>query len=97
VCVTGPGTRVRKVRKIQHQNPEFGPKPGEIQKKKLAKKKMSIQGYVNPEKHHFFWVVNRISPCFDTSVFFPETSTPATHIFTAPTCIATKITLEPCA
>jgi hypothetical protein len=57
---------------------------------------MSIQGYVNSEKHHFF-VTNRISSCFDTSVFFPEPSTPATHIFTAPICIGTNITLEPCA
>jgi len=42
-----------KVSKTQHQNPEFGPKPGEIQKKKdLANKYISIQGM-----HHFisFW------------------------------------------
>jgi hypothetical protein len=28
---------IRKVRKTQHQNPEFGPKPGEIQKKPCEK------------------------------------------------------------
>jgi hypothetical protein len=31
------------VRKTQHQHPEFGPKPGEIQKKP-AKKYISIKG-----------------------------------------------------
>jgi hypothetical protein len=34
---------IRKVRRIQHQNPEFGHKQGEIEKK-LAKKYISIQG-----------------------------------------------------
>jgi hypothetical protein len=32
-----------KVRKTQHQNPEFGPTPGEIFKK-LAKKYISLPG-----------------------------------------------------
>jgi hypothetical protein len=34
---------IRKVRKTQHQNPEFGQTQGEIQKKNLAKKYISIQ------------------------------------------------------
>jgi hypothetical protein len=34
----------RKVRKTQHQYPEFGPKSGEIEKKKPAKKNISLQG-----------------------------------------------------
>jgi hypothetical protein len=33
-----------KVRKTQHRNPEFGPTPGEITKKKLAKKYISLPG-----------------------------------------------------
>ncbi len=35
---------IHKVRKTQHQNPEFGHTQGEIQKKKPAKKYISIQG-----------------------------------------------------
>jgi hypothetical protein len=36
----------RKVRKTQHQNPEFGPKPADILKKRPANKYISIQGEV---------------------------------------------------
>jgi hypothetical protein len=35
---------IRKVRKTQHQNPEFGHTQGEIQKKPAAEKYISIQG-----------------------------------------------------
>jgi hypothetical protein len=35
---------IRKVRKTQHQNPEFGHTQGEIQKKNLQKKYISTQG-----------------------------------------------------
>jgi hypothetical protein len=31
---------LRKVKKTRHQNPKFGPKPGEIQKKNLQKSKV---------------------------------------------------------
>jgi len=34
---------IHKVRKTQHQNPEFGHTQGEIKKKKPAKKYISIQ------------------------------------------------------
>jgi hypothetical protein len=34
---------MRTVRKTQHQNPEFGPKPGEIRKNQQKKKYISIQ------------------------------------------------------
>jgi hypothetical protein len=43
---------IRKVRKTQHQNPEFGHKPGKI-KNKSAKK--YIQGGWNPKNHPFLW------------------------------------------
>jgi hypothetical protein len=35
---------IRKVRKTQHQNPEFGHTQGEIKKKSLQKSTISIQG-----------------------------------------------------
>ncbi len=38
--------------------------------------------------------VNRVSPCLS---FFVSASTAATYIFSAPTCTATIIPLEPCA
>jgi hypothetical protein len=42
-------TDIRKVRRIQHQNREFGHKGGEIEKK-LAKKYISIQGGCETQK-----------------------------------------------
>jgi len=34
--------------KTRQQNPEFGPKPGEIQKKNLQKMYISLQGVLTP-------------------------------------------------
>jgi hypothetical protein len=49
-----------KVRKTQHQNPEFGPKPGEIEKKP-AKKYISLKGVETQKRtilFYFIFVVN---------------------------------------
>ncbi len=54
----------RKVRKTQHQNLEFRPKPGEIRRKKkkknLQKQYISLQGGrgVKLRNEPFFWVGN---------------------------------------
>jgi hypothetical protein len=47
---------IRKVRKTQHQNPEFGHTQGGILKKKPEKKYMSIHsmGDRNSENHQFW-------------------------------------------
>jgi len=39
----------RKLRKTQHQNPEFGPKPGEIKKKNLQKSILAFNRGWNSE------------------------------------------------
>jgi hypothetical protein len=71
-----------KVRKTQHQNPEFGHTQGEIQKKP-AKKYISIQPGVKLRKpSFFFWVVNWVSSCLSFSL---SASIAATYIFSAPT------------
>jgi hypothetical protein len=77
---------VRKARQTQHQNPEFGHSPGEIQKHII------IQGGMKLRKPSIL-VVNRVSSC----PFFLSASTAATYIFTALTYITTIISLEPCA
>jgi hypothetical protein len=48
---------VCKVKKEQHQNPEFGPRLGErLKKKKPAQKYISIQeGGLKPQKWNPFW------------------------------------------
>jgi len=52
--VTDYGTFLTTVELTQHQNPEFGPKLGEILKKP-AKKYISLRaGGSNSEMHHFF-------------------------------------------
>jgi hypothetical protein len=82
-----------KVRKTQHQNPEFGPKPGEIQEKP-AKKYSSMVGRL---RNAPFFVLNWVSSCFDPLfAIYVSASTATTYIFTAPTCTTTKTTLKPC-
>ncbi len=80
-----------KVRKTQHQNPEFGHTQGEIQKKKPAKKYISIQQGMKLKKPSIL-VVNCVSSwlSFSLSAF-----TANTYIFTAPNCTTTIISLEP--
>jgi hypothetical protein len=47
---------IRKVRKTQHQNPEFGhTEGGEIQKKKLQKSTLAFNGGWNSKNHQFWW------------------------------------------
>jgi len=66
-----PHIRVfRKVRKTRHQNPEFGPKPGEIQKKP-AEKYFSLQGGSNSEMNHFL-CQTEFHPVLTPSFLFPE-------------------------
>jgi hypothetical protein len=43
---------IHKVRKIQHQNPEFGHTQGEILKKNLQKSTLAFNGGM---KNHQFW------------------------------------------
>jgi hypothetical protein len=77
-----------KVRKTQHQNPEFGHTQGEIKKKYI-----SIQQGMKLRKISIL-VVNWVSSCLS---FFLSASTAATYIFTAHNGTTTIISLEPCA
>jgi hypothetical protein len=61
---------MRTVRKTQHQNPEFGPKPGEIRKNQQKKKYISIQE--RRARNSNFLVVNWVSSCIDPSFLCPE-------------------------
>ncbi len=45
---------IHKVRQTQHQNPEFAHTQGEIRKKNLQKKYISIQVGWNLENHQFW-------------------------------------------
>jgi hypothetical protein len=78
---------IHKVRKTQHQYPEFGHKQGEINKKK---KKRPAKKYIRKKDRV---KLRKVSPCLS---FFLSASTAATNIFIAPTCTATIIPLEPC-
>jgi hypothetical protein len=78
-----------KVRKTQHQNPEFGHTQGEI-RKKPANKYISIQRGMKLRKPSIL-VVNWVSSCLSLSL---SASTAATYIFTAPKCTTTVISLE---
>jgi hypothetical protein len=77
-----------KVRKTRHQNPEFGPefgsKPGEIQKKP-AKKYITLQGRdgSNSEMHHCFFFGAKLSFILflTPSFLFPEHLPLLLHIF----------------
>jgi hypothetical protein len=60
----------RKVRKTWYQNPEFGRKPGEIQKQ-AAKQYISLQGGSNSDMHHFL-CQTEFHPVFTPSFLFPE-------------------------
>jgi len=61
-------TVIRKVRKREHQNPEFGHKQGEIQNKP-AKKYISIQGgsftlyFFFPERLHCCYIIFTAPTC----------------------------------
>ncbi len=89
---TSGGNRViQKVRKTQHQNPEFGHTQGEIGKN-LAKKYISNQGAKKLRKPSIL-VVNWVSSCLS---FFLSASTAATYIFTAPNWTTTIISLTSC-
>jgi len=82
---------IRKVRKTQHQNPEFGHTQGEIFKIP-TKKYISIWGGMNLRKPSIL-VVNWVSSYLS---FFLSATTAATYIFTAANCTTTIISLEPC-
>jgi hypothetical protein len=78
----------RKVRKTQHQNLEFRPKPGEMRKKKTnktaAKKYISLQGGrgVKLRKEPFFWGGKLSFILFSPSIsFFLSASTAATYVY----------------
>jgi hypothetical protein len=61
ICTTGLYTQNSlTVEKTQHQNPEFGPKPGEIQNKKdLQKSTLAFKGgRIETQKGTIFLVVN---------------------------------------
>jgi hypothetical protein len=83
---------IRKVRKTQHQNPEFGHTQGEI-KKKPAKKYISIQQGMKLRKPSG----KRVNPnklSFIPSFLFHGVSIAATYIFTDPNFTTTIISLE---
>jgi hypothetical protein len=82
---------IHKVRKRQHQNPEFGHTQGEIFKKR-AKTYVRIQWGMKLRKPSTL-VINWVSSCLS---FLHSASTAATYIFTAPNCTTTIISLEPC-
>jgi hypothetical protein len=81
---------IHKVRKRQHQNPEFGHTQCEINKK-LAKKYISIQRGMKLRKPSVL-VVNWVSSCLS---FFLSASTAATYIFTSLSYTTTIISLVP--
>jgi hypothetical protein len=86
---------IHKVRKTQHKNPEFDHTEGEIQKKKPAKKYLSIQGGMKLKKPSI--LVVKLS--FILSFLFPELLPPLLlNIFSlllSPNC--RTISVEPCA
>jgi hypothetical protein len=85
---------IRKVRKTQHQNPEFGHTQGKIQKTP-AKKYISIQrGMKLRKKTINFGGKLSFTPCLS---FLLNASTAATYVFTPPNCTTIIISLEPCA
>ncbi len=82
-----------KVRKTRHQNPEFGPKPGEIFKKNLPKKYISLLRGVKLRNAPFLVLNSASSSFFDPLFFFfLSASTAPTYIFTVPTSTTTIIT-----
>ncbi len=85
-----------KIRKSQHQHPQFGHHThGEIKKKKPAKKCISIQLGMKLRKPSILVLLNWVSSC--RSFFLSAASTTdATSIFTAPICTTTIISLEAC-
>ncbi len=78
----------RKVRKTRHQNREFGPKPGEIQKKTCKKRTLAFK----LRNAALFLCPTEFHPVLTRLSFFLSGSTVATYIFTAPTCTTTMIT-----
>jgi len=76
---------IRKVRKAQHQSPEFGHTEGEM-KKKPPKKYINIRGGMKLRKPSIL-VVNWGSSCLS---FFMSASNAATCIFTASNCTTTS-------
>ncbi len=71
---------IREVRKTQQQNPEFGHTQGEIFKKTLQKKTISIQWGMKLRKLSIL-VISWVSSCLS---FFLVASIAATYIFIAP-------------
>ncbi len=87
---------IRKERKLQHQNPEFGHKQGE-NKKKPSKKYISIQeggGVCKTQKTINF--CGKLSFILLSFLWSPS-SAASTYIFTAPTYTITIIIFKPCA
>jgi len=70
---------------------EYGPKPGEIQKKTCKKSTLAFKAGSNSEVHHFL-CLTEFHPVLTRLSFFLSASTVATYIFPAPTCTATIIT-----
>ncbi len=84
----------RKVRKTRHQYLEFGPKPGEIQKKTLQKKHIRLQGAGSNSELHHFLCQTEFDPGFwhRLSFFLSASTAAATYIFTAPKWTTATIT-----
>ncbi len=61
----------RKVRKTRHQNPEFGPKPGEIKKKPVKKGTLAFQGKGGNQKCTIFRAKLSFHPVLIPSFLFP--------------------------
>ncbi len=72
---------ISKVRKTQHQNPEFGHTLGEIQNQH-SKLYVSVQGALKLRKPSIYGI-NEVSSCLP---FIWKASTPATCILTPLTC-----------
>ncbi len=87
-------TVIHKVRKTQHQNPEFDHTQGEV-KEKPAKKYTSIQRGIKLRKPSI--LVVKLS--FILSFLFPERLHYRRYIYfhCAPKCTTTRISLESCA
>jgi hypothetical protein len=81
---------IRKVRKTQHQNPEFGHTCWDS-KKNLQKSTLASKGGMKLRKQSIL-VVNWVSSWLSFSL---SASTAATYIFTAPYCTTTIISLDP--
>jgi len=83
---------IRKVKKTQHQNPEFGHTQGEIKKKTLQKSTLALRGDATQKTINF-----GSKPSFILSFLFLERPHCCYIYFPARNCLTIVISLEPCA